>query len=63
MHQGGVGTRRQAYEMGVTRHMIRHQVRAGRWRLIGEQSIELCGVVITAEGRWRLPRLGLPLTG
>lgn len=39
--QGGVASRRQLYRLGVTRWEIRSQVRADRWKLIGEQSVQL----------------------
>ena len=37
--QGGVMSRRQLYAEGVTRWEIRGHVRAGRWQLIGDQSV------------------------
>lgn len=39
--QGGVLSRPQLYELGVTRWEIRGQVRARRWQLIGDQSVQL----------------------
>lgn len=39
--QGGVLSRRQLYALGVTRYEIRGHVRAGRWRLVGDQSVQL----------------------
>jgi very-short-patch-repair endonuclease len=39
--QGGVLSRRQLYAAGVTRWEIRGHVRAGRWQLIGDQSVHL----------------------
>ncbi len=39
--QGGVASRRQLYALGVTRWEIRSHVRAGRWQLIGDQSVHL----------------------
>ncbi|MBZ5740083.1 endonuclease domain-containing protein [Nocardioides mangrovi] len=39
--QGGVLSRRQLYALGVTRWEIRGHVRAGRWQLIGDQSVHL----------------------
>lgn len=37
--QGGVASRRQLYAHGVTRGEVRGHVRAGRWQLIGDQSV------------------------
>lgn len=37
--QGGVLHRRQLYGSGVTRHQIRAEVQAGRWRLRGRQTV------------------------
>jgi very-short-patch-repair endonuclease len=39
--QGGVASRRQLYSIGLTRWEIRSQVRAGRWQLVGDQSVQL----------------------
>jgi very-short-patch-repair endonuclease len=39
--QGGVLSRPQLYGLGVTRWEIRGQVRARRWQLIGDQSVQL----------------------
>jgi very-short-patch-repair endonuclease len=49
--QGGVVSRRQLYALGVTRWEIRSQVRAGRWQLIGDQSVQLHTGKTTDEGR------------
>lgn len=37
--QGGILSRPQLYALGVTRAEIRGQVRARRWRLVGDQSV------------------------
>lgn len=37
--QGGVVSRRQTYGIGITRWEVRAHVRAGRWQLVGDQSI------------------------
>ena len=37
--QEGVISRRQLYRLGVTRWQVVAQVRAGRWRRIGDQSV------------------------
>jgi very-short-patch-repair endonuclease len=37
--QGGVVSRPQLYALGITRYEVRGQVRAGRWQLIGDQSV------------------------
>ena len=39
--QGGVCSRKQLYDAGITRGFVRAQVRARRWRLIGDQSVAL----------------------
>lgn len=39
--QGGVVSRRQAYDLGITRWEVRAHVRARRWQLIGDQSVVL----------------------
>ena len=39
--QGGVVSRRQLYALGVTRWEVRSHVRAGRWQLVGDQSVHL----------------------
>lgn len=51
--QGGVLSRPQLYDPGVTRWEIRGHVRAGRWQLIGDQSVCLHNAPLTPEGdRW-----------
>ena len=37
--QGGVVSRRQVYALGLTRWMIRGELRAGRWQKVGDQSL------------------------
>ncbi|MGQ0846481.1 MAG: hypothetical protein ACT4QF_20350 [Sporichthyaceae bacterium] len=39
--QGGVVSRRQLYGMGVDRHEVRAECRAGRWRRAGRQTIRV----------------------
>jgi very-short-patch-repair endonuclease len=51
--QAGVLSRRQLYAVGVTRSEIRGQVRARRWRLIGDQSVLLHNSALCEGGaRW-----------
>jgi very-short-patch-repair endonuclease len=51
--QGGVISRRQLYAMGVTRWMVKGQVRARRWRRIGDQSVAVHTGPLPPEGhRW-----------
>lgn len=51
--QGHVASRRQLYELGITRWQIRGQVRADRWQLVGDQSVCVHNHVIDACGhRW-----------
>lgn len=50
--QGGVVSRRQLYAAGVTRWEIRGQVRAGRWQLVGDQSVCLHNGPIAESGHW-----------
>jgi very-short-patch-repair endonuclease len=51
--QGGVVSRRQLYAMGVTRWMAKGNVRARRWRAIGDQSICVHTGPLSPEGhRW-----------
>jgi very-short-patch-repair endonuclease len=51
--QGGVVSRIQAYELGVTRAQIRAYVRARRWRRVGSQSIApRTGALTTAGQFW-----------
>lgn len=40
-NQGGVVSRRQLYALGITRWQVRAQVRADRWRRVGDQSVQL----------------------
>ena len=39
--QAGVASRTQIYALGVTRGVVRANIRAGRWRRVGTQSISL----------------------
>jgi hypothetical protein len=48
--QGGVVSRPQLYAAGVTRWMIRGQVRARRWQLVGDQSVCLHNATIERLG-------------
>ena len=48
--QGGVLSRPQLYSLGITRWEIRGQVRAGRWQLIGDQSVCLHNGAIDEVG-------------
>lgn len=48
--QGGVLSRPQLYALGVTRWEIRGEVRAHRWKLIGDQSVCLHNGVISETG-------------
>lgn len=51
--QGSVLSRPQLYALGVTRAEIRGQVRAGRWQLVGDQSVVLHNSTISDLGdRW-----------
>jgi very-short-patch-repair endonuclease len=50
--QGGVVSRRQLYAAGVTRWEIRGQVKAGRWQLVGDQSVCLHNGPIQEHGHW-----------
>jgi len=51
--QGGVLSRPQLYELGITRAEIRGHVRAKRWQLIGDQSVQLGNTALSGEGeRW-----------
>jgi very-short-patch-repair endonuclease len=52
-HQGGVVSRRQVYGCGLSLWHVRGQVRARRWRLIGDQVVVLHTGVIQPDGlRW-----------
>lgn len=48
--QGGVLSRPQLYAAGVTRWEVRGHVRAGRWELIGDQSVHLGNGPVCALG-------------
>ncbi|WP_426241709.1 hypothetical protein [Nocardioides sp. LHG3406-4] len=51
--QGHLASRRQLYALGITRWEIRGHVRAGRWQLVGDQSVCLHNHRIDAVGhRW-----------
>lgn len=51
--QGGVVSRRQLYEAGLTRWEVRGQVRARRWQLVGDQSVCVHNAPIEEHGhRW-----------
>lgn len=51
--QGHVLSRRQLYALGLTRWEVRGQVRRGRWKLIGDQSVQLHNGVLDPVGeRW-----------
>jgi very-short-patch-repair endonuclease len=48
--QGHVLSRPQIYALGLTRWEVRGQVRAGRWTLIGDQSVQLHNGTLDALG-------------
>lgn len=48
--QGQVLSRPQLYALGVTRWEVRGQVRRGRWKLIGDQSVQLHNSTLDAAG-------------
>lgn len=50
--QGGVVSRRQLYAAKVTRGQVRANVRAGRWRRIGSQSVALHSGPLLELGKW-----------
>jgi len=51
--QGEVVSRKQLYALGVTRWEVRGEVRAGRWQLIGDQSVCMHNSVLSEVGeRW-----------
>lgn len=51
--QGGVVSRRQVYAAGLTRWEVRGHVRAGRWQLVGDQSVCVHNAPLSDEGhRW-----------
>jgi hypothetical protein len=48
--QGGVVSRVQAYEAGLTRAQVRAQVRANRWRRVGTQALAVHTGPISSQG-------------
>ncbi|GAB3196040.1 hypothetical protein GCM10027062_04340 [Nocardioides hungaricus] len=48
--QGGVLSRPQLYRLGITRWEITGQVRGGRWRLVGDQSVQLHNAGLSEAG-------------
>ncbi|HEU4810699.1 MAG TPA: DUF559 domain-containing protein [Nocardioides sp.] len=51
--QGGVVSRPQLYDLGVTRWEVRGHVRSDRWQLIGDQCVCLHNSIVSDEGhRW-----------
>ncbi len=50
--QGGVVSRKQAYALGVTRWEVRGEVRAGRWQLVGDQSVCVHNAALSEIGEW-----------
>lgn len=59
--QGWVLSRRQVYALGITRGEIRGEVRAGRWQLVGDQSVCLHNAAIdTTSHRWAAVHQGGP---
>lgn len=48
--QGEVVSRKQVYALGLTRWEVRAEVRAGRWQLIGDQSVCVHNSVISEVG-------------
>lgn len=51
--QGHVLSRPQLYALGITRWEVRGQVRAHRWRLVGDQSVLLTNADLSPAGaRW-----------
>ena len=48
--QGGVLSRAQLYEVGVTRWQIRAHVRAGRWQLLGDRAVHLGNGSVSPPG-------------
>ena len=49
--QGGVVSRIQLYDAGVTRAQVRAQVRARRWRRVGSQSLAVATGPLTRPGQ------------
>ena len=53
MTQGRVVSRRQIYDLGLTRWHVRGQLRARRWSRVGDQAVSLHTGALTADGqRW-----------
>ena len=51
--QGGVVSRKQVYALGISRWEVRGEVRAGRWQLVGDQSVCLHNSSLSDVGeRW-----------
>ena len=50
--QGGVVSRRQLYAMGVTRWMVKGNVRGRRCRKVGDQSVAVHTGPLAREGHW-----------
>ena len=50
--QGGVVSRTQVYDLGLTRAEVRAHVRAGRWRKVASQSLAVKTGTLSAEGTW-----------
>lgn len=48
--QGGVVSRRQLYALGVTRWQVRAQIRADRWRRVGDQCVQLHNGILSMTG-------------
>ncbi|MGI8523564.1 MAG: hypothetical protein ACR2K3_09700 [Nocardioides sp.] len=49
--QAGIVSRPQLYAAGITRHEVRANLRAGRWRRIGSQSVAVHRGELTLAGR------------
>lgn len=53
LEQSGVASRRQLYALGITRWEIRANVHGHRWKLIGQQSVQLHNAELDLPGhRW-----------
>lgn len=50
--QAGVVSRRQVYALGITRWEVRASLRAGRWRSLSPQSLEVPAGSMTDHGRF-----------
>jgi very-short-patch-repair endonuclease len=48
--QGAVVSRKQVYALGLTRWEVRAEVRAGRWQLVGDQSVCVHNSVLSDVG-------------